>query len=451
MKHIIKNILTLTLSAGLLLTGCNNELDLKPVNTIDSGSAVATSGDVEALLVGAYDALGGTDLYGGNIQRDAELIGDNGEIFWDGTFVDPDQIFRKSMLVDNGQASETWLDAYRGINIANNVLANLEVVTSDKRTTVEGEAKFIRGVLFFELVRIYGKAWNDGTPSSNPGVPLILDPTISITDEAKVSRNSVAEVYAQVIQDLTQSETALPASNSFFATKAAAAAMLSRVYMMQGRYADAASAANRVITSGRYALVNIEEVFDLRLNQNGFNTSEDVFAVQITDQDGTNSLNTFFGSASVGGRGDILIEDAHLNLYEADDARGGLFYEENGVVFTLKWLNQYGNIKIVRLAEMYLTRAEANFRTNGSIGAAPLADINLIRARAGLTPLTALTIDAILRERRLELAFEGHQIHDIKRTSRSVGALPFNSPKLIFPIPRREIDANSNLTQNAGY
>lgn len=451
MKNIIKNILPLTLAAGLLLAGCNSELDLKPVNTIDAGSAVATSGDVEALLVGAYDALGSGDFYGGNLQRDAELIGDNGEIFWDGTFVAPDQIFRKSMLIDNGQASETWLDAYRGVNIANNVLANLDVVSADRRARVEGEAKFIRSVIFFELVRVYGKAWNDGTPSSNPGVPLTLDPTISITDEAKVSRNSVAEVYAQVIQDLTQAETALPASNNFFATKAAAAAMLSRVYMMQGRYADAAAAANRVIASGRYGLVNIEDVFDLRLNQNGFNTAEDVFAMQVTDQDGANNLNTFFGATTVGGRGDILIEAPHLNLYEPGDLRGGLFYTDNGAVYTSKWVNQYGNIKIVRLAEMYLTRAEANFRTNGSIGAAPLVDINLIRARADLAPLTTLTLTAILKERRLELAFEGQQIHDLKRTSRSIGALPFNSPKLVFPIPRRELDANSNLMQNAGY
>ncbi|TDB61382.1 RagB/SusD family nutrient uptake outer membrane protein [Arundinibacter roseus] len=455
MKHIVRNKFSLSLIAGMLsLAACTNQLNVEPVNTIDAGAAVATSGDVEALLVGAYDALGTTDVYGGNLQRDAELLGDNGEIFFDGTFVAPDEIFRKSMLVNNSQSSETWLDSYRTINIANNVLANLDVVTSGIRDRVEGEAKFIRGSLFFELVRVYGKAWGDGTPASNPGIPLILTPTTEITEEANVSRNSVAEVYAQAIQDLTDAEAKLPAANGFFATKAAAAGMLSRIYMMQERYADAANAATRVINSGRYSLVAAGDVFDLRVNQNGFNTAEDIFAIQITDQDGVNSLNTFYGAAEFGGRGDILIEDAHLDLYEADDLRGTLFYEgDNGGIYTSKWLNQYGNIKVMRLAEMYLTRAEANFRTNASVGASPAEDINLIRVRAGLAPVSAanLTLAGILSERRLELAFEGHLIHDLKRTKSNVGSLPYNSPKLIFPIPQREMDANANLQQNEGY
>ncbi len=118
-----------------------------------------------------------------------------------------------------------------------------------------------------------------------------------------------------------------------------------------------------------------------------------------------------------------------------------------------KWLNQYGNIKIVRLAEMYLTRVETNFRNKSSIGSAPAADLNLIRARAGLPaiPAASLTLPAILKERHLELSFEGQLIHDIKRTKANVGALPFDSPKLVFPVPRREIDANGNLVHNAGY
>ncbi len=455
MTHLFKNILPYALTGGLLLLGgCAQQLDVKPVNTIDAGSAVATSGDVEALLVGAYDALGDADVYGGNIQRDADLLGDNGEIFFDGTFVAPDEIFRKSLLVNNNQAEVTWLDSYRAINIVNNVLANLDVVTEGDRDRVEGEAKFIRGTLYFELVRKYAKAWTDGTPSANPGVPLVLQPTVEITEEAKVSRNSVSEVYAQVIQDLTEAEAKLPESNGFFANKYAAAGMLSRVYLMQQKYPEAANAATRVIDSNKYSLVNTEDVFDQRINQNGINTPEDIFAIQITSQDGLNSLNTFYGAAEAGGRGDILIEDAHLDLYEAGDKRADLFYVgENGNVYTSKWINQYGNIKILRLAEMYLTRAEANFRNDSSIGAAPSADINLIRARAGLPaiPAASLTIGAILKERHLELAFEGHLIHDIKRTKGTVGSLPFDSPKLVYPIPRREIDANTNLAQNPGY
>jgi len=107
----------------------------------------------------------------------------------------------------------------------------------------------------------------------------------------------------------------------------------------------------------------------------------------------------------------------------------------------------------VRLAEMYLTRAEANLRTGASVGATPASDLNLVRARAGLSPLPAatLTVAAILRDRNLELAFEGHRIHDLKCTRSDVAGLAFSSPKLVFPIPQREMDANTNLVQNPGY
>ena len=452
MNYRFKRILPLSLATLMLLTACDSQLDLRPVDTIDASAAVATSGDVEALLVGAYDSMSDIDLYGGNLIRNAELLGDNGEIFWDGTFVEPDQIFRKAILVNNANVASIWLDAYRTINIANTVLANLKVVDEASRPRVEGEAKFVRAVMYFELVRNFAKAWTDGNPANNAGVPLVLTPTSEINNDSRVSRATVAAVYTQVISDLTDAESKLPATNGIFATKWAAAGMLSRVYMMQERYADAANAATRVIDSGRFSLVPTEEVFDLRINQSGITTPEDIFSIHMTDQDGINELNTFFGGASYGGRGDILIEDAHLEMYEPGDKRAELFYEDNGI-YTVKFRNQYGNVKIMRLAEMYLTRAEANFRNKSAIGATPAEDINRIRTRAGLAPIApaALTLADIMKERRLELAFEGHLIHDIKRTRGTVGTLPYTSPKLIFPIPRREIDANPNLTQIEGY
>ncbi|QHT65527.1 RagB/SusD family nutrient uptake outer membrane protein [Rhodocytophaga rosea] len=447
-KSIIYKLVIASISVFSLLSGCADKLDVQPVNTVDAKEAVKTSSDVIALLVGAYDAMGDADVYGGNVLRDAELMGDDGEIFWDGTFVAPEEIFRKSLLKNNDQANVTWSDSYEVINIANNVLDNLSVVEEAERERVEGEAKFIRGVMFFELVRTYAPAFTDGNPASNPGVPLILAPTKVIGESAKAARNTVQEVYTQVIADLTSAESLLPESNGFFATTYAAAGMLSRVYMMQQNYQAAADAANRVIDSGEFELVSD---YAGEFN-NGSNTDEDIFAIQVTSQDGVNEMNTFFGAAEYAGRGDIIIEDAHLAMYEEGDERFNLFYEdESGVIRTGKWINQFGNVGIIRLAEMYLTRAEANFRAGAAVGDTPVNDINVIRERAGLDPLAAVTIDDIMRERRLELAFEGHLIHDIKRTKGSVGDLPYNSTKLVFPIPQRETDVNPNLTQNAGY
>ena len=447
----------LTLATGLvavLLSGCGKRLDVNPVNSVPAEAALNNSNDVETLLKGGYELAGDQYLYGGAFQYYSDFLGDNGEIQFGGTYSQPKEIFNKRILINNSFMSFTWTNAYRVINVANTVLGSISKVTATKTDVVAGGAKFLRGSLYFDLVRLYGKAWNDGTPANNPGVVLVLAPTntaepaTALTVIGQARRNSVAEIYAQVITDLRDAERQLPASNGVFATTYAASAMLSRVYLQQGRYADAAVEANKVIQSGVFTLVsNYADEFT-----NKANTSEDIYAVQLTTQSGTNDLNTFYSST---GRGDVAVLNTHLALYETGDDRLNLFDTSGGpdAALTLKFDNTHGNIHLIRLAEMYLTRAEGNFRANTSVGATPLADINRVRARAALPPLTLLklTLPAILKERHLELAFEGFLLHDVKRNSQSVGALPFNSPKLILPIPQRERDLNSNLEQNAGY
>lgn len=447
----MKNLRYIILSLAAVFGSCADKLEIEPLNTVSTDGAVATSGDVEALLVGAYWALGDGDVLGGNIQRDAELLGDDGEIAWDGTFVAPGQIWDKEMLIDNDQAEETWLDAYRAINITNTVLVNLEKVDESKRDRVEGEAKFIRGLVYFELVRTFGKTWTDGNPNQNLAVPLVLSP-----DETKnLTRNTVSEVYEQVILDLQDAESKLPTRNNFFATTYAASAILSRVYLMQNDYANALSAANRVINSGIYNLTtSFADAFgrtstqSTNRNSNGNATPEDVFAIQVTSQAGVNNLQVFFDPT---GRGDIPVLDDHLAIYEPGDARGAFFITSGGVRYTRKFSNVYGNVPVVRLAEMYLTRAECNTRLGSTVGDSPVDDINMLRNRANLTNIGSVDLNYILDERRRELAFEGLLIHDIKRTQRFVGTLPYNSPNLVFPIPQRERILNPGLIQNEGY
>jgi hypothetical protein len=110
----------------------------------------------------------------------------------------------------------------------------------------------------------------------------------------------------------------------------------------------------------------------------------------------------------------------------------------------------------MRLAEMHLIRAEANVRTGGSVGDTPLNDINAIRARVGLAALPSVDLAAVLKERKLELAFEGHLFNDLKRTqgttsSATNATIAWNADALVFPIPDRECKVNDTLTQNAGY
>ena len=447
-KIIMKNnIFAILLTGAIVMFGCKKPLDVQPTQSIDESVALKTNSDVQVALVGSYADMGAADLYGGRVYVNTELLGNSNELIWSGTFPGLTQIFNKTIPVDNGFVAGTWLTGYRTINDVNNVLSALAVVNANQLNRVEGEAKFIRGTVYFDLVRLFGKAWNDGTPANNPGVPLVLTPTKSITSASNVARSSVMQVYDQVIKDLNEAEAKLPVANGFFATKNAAAAMLSKVYLQKGDYVNALQAANRVIISNKQ-LLNPNYADEFPSNPNGpvalGNTQEDIFMIQVNATQGVNDFNTFF---SLNGRGDIGITNNHVALYEAGDQRLSLI----DVDVTTKFDNAYGNVHISRLAEMYLTRAESNFRLGSAVGATALDDINKIRNRVGLPSLLVVTLANILKERRLELAFEGFALHDAKRLQNNVGALPFNSTKLIYPIPDREIRVNSSLVQNAGY
>jgi hypothetical protein len=449
------------LSAALmivLLTACEKRLDILPYQSITADQALETEGDVNVTLIGAYDGAQSAATYGGDIMVLNDLIGNNVNINFTGTFAGLSDAYQTLMTSNNSFAAGTWIGAYNTINRCNNVLSALDKVTSSpaKKNSVEGQALFIRASMYFELVRLYAKAIGDGDASTNPGVPLVLTKTVSVSNADYIPRSSVKAVYDQVVADLTKAETLLPASNTIYATKWAAAAQLSRVHLMLKNYAAAGDAANRVIAgSGKTLNPDFTKLWFTFINNGGANPTEYIFSFTVTAQDGANSLNTYFGRnvgiAGTAGRSDCKIKAAHIALYETGDVRKTFFALSGGNNYTRKHLDRYGNVPIVRLAEMYLTRAEANFRNSTAVGAAPLNDLNLIRTRAGLPGLSSIDLAAITKERYLELAFEGHNLHEAKRLQKPVGLLSWNSPKLILPIPQREIDVNKSLVQNAGY
>lgn len=459
-----KKYYQLILMAALVsvISSCADQLNIQPVQSIDASNALVTSKDVKGALIGAYSNMGSGNLYSGGLQVYSDLLAYTNEFGFFGTFQGLTQISNKEIPINNGFVTGLWLDAYTTINSANEVLNSLSVVNELERKQVEAEAKFIRGTMYFELVKLFAKPWNDGDPTQNPGVPLILKPTHTLSDaEEKPARNTVAEVYAQIISDLTTAEAKLqnPTSASYYyATPGAAAAMLSRVYLSKQDYPNALSAANRVIQSGYYRLNNLyaEEFPYIGRGVRIFNTPEDIFAQQVSEQSGVNNLNTFYASSDKGGRGDIEATVDFLSTYENGDDRVKMYADDGSheTFYSTKFDNQYGNVKVLRLAEMYLTRAECNIRVNGSgtpVGDTPLNDVNLVRARANLSPLPSVTLDQVLTERHYELVAEGQWLTDYKRTNSSVGTLPFNSPQLIFPIPQRELIVNPNLSQNDGY
>ena len=446
--------LFILLAVAGLLTACDGILDLEPQQSISQDAALSTPGNVETVLVGAYEQAGDYDLYGGQFKMLADLMGDGGDVTWTGTFEEPREVWVKNILVTNVFIEDQWLDSYEVINVTNNVLTALDLFEGDQRDQIEGEARFLRAAMLFELVRVYAPPYNAGDPSSLPGVPIVLEPTRGVTEDDNVARASVQAVYDQVITDLTTARDLLPATNprgfADYADTYVVSALLSRVYLMTGNYGAAATEASRVIESGNYGLT---PTFAEAFNSGG--GGEYIYQIRMSSQDNADhSLNLFYASDANSGRGDIDINDQHVNRYEEGDARADFFYiDGEGIRRSDKWTNQNAQIPVIRLAEMYLTRAEANFREETAVGDDPVDDVNAIRERAGLDPIDAadLTLEQILTERRLELAFEGSLLHDLKRTGQEIDGIPFDAGRLVYPIPQREIDANPALEQNSAY
>ena len=434
----------------LFFTACDKLLDLEPYQSISEELSLESDANVKSVLKGAYAQFDDPSIYGGCILINAELLGAADECMWVGTYGGPRQIYNKQMNSSNEDATNQWIDSYEVINIANNVLGALEVVDEEDRDRVEGEALFLRSLMFFDLVRFYAQQYQSATAATQLGIPLVLTPTRGIDEESFIPRNTVEEVYNQVIADLISAASKLPEENEVYASSGAANALLARVYLQKGDYAKARDAASSVIESGLYELLpSYSDVFN-----NDDNTSEDIFATQITSQDRMSSMTEFFSIPEFGGRdGDIQILDGHLDLYPAGDERRDLFFLGNGEMRSGKWNNLYGVVNLFRLSEMYLIRAECNQRLTTTVGDTPLNDFNAVHTRAGLTGATTVTLNDILLERRLELSFEGHRIHDLRRLRQSAGTLPFDDPRLVFPIPFRETEANPNLKsqQNPGY
>lgn len=451
MKKFINKAL-LSLAVLSVATACDDNLDILPEQSLSPGVATGTPDNVKRILVGNYANVRSTDSYAGGIGLASELLANDGDLQWNGTYVQPAEYNEKAMVSSNSFVRDIWLNAYEINNLANIVLDNLDIFTDPvERDQVEGEARFQRALAYFDLARLFSAPYSASQATSQLAVPIILDPVLDGGNITYPARNSLDEVYGQVIDDLTTAYGLLPDDNGYFADKYAAMALLARVYLQMGNHTEAAAAAHDVIeNSGASLTASFGGAFN-----NPENSSEDIFALQVTSQDsGGHDFNLFWAGEDYGGRNgnpDVSVNEEHFAIYDdPDDARLAFFYEEDGWA-TTKWQNQYGNIPVIRLAEMYLIRAEANQRLTTALGQSPLEDINVLRLRANADPFATVDLETILAERKRELAFEGFALFDVKRLGLNVGALPFDSEKLVLPIPLRELDANPELVPNPGY
>lgn len=459
MKKMKTNKLIIFAILATFFVSCESELEIDPKQTEDASITLSTEKGITDLLTGTYAILANGEAYGGPVAISADLMAQTGvtattDFRWRGTFATYRQMYTKALLSDNGVVRQIWARNYQAINAANVVIENIGLVEDpDKAKTMIAEAKFIQALAYFDLVRLFALPY-DALIGTNNQLGVVIRPKAIYDFNADLSaeRSTVEEVYNLVIKNLDEAFTDLPADNDFYASKYAAKALLARVYLQQQNYAAALSAADEVIQDSDAGLSpTFAEAFNHDVNQ-----IEDIFAIQITKQTGDNVLIDHYASEDNGGRGgDIEIRNTYLNKFtDPNDERRNFNYinPDNDRRLSLKFSNEFGDVPVIRLAEMYLIRAEANFRLGSAIGDTPLNDINTLRTRAKATNFVSITLAQILRERELELAMEGFAIHDIKRTKGTIdGTYSWNSGLLVFPIPLRETDYNKKITQNPGY
>lgn len=461
----------LALLLALGLPACQDAIDLQPQQSIDAATALDSPEKVGSAVVGIYGRLTDANLYGTSLVLLPELMGgDNYLSYSTGVLPDLVQVAtRRGLTSANTFAEATWRRAYQVINQANLVLGALPVVPNARQAAqYEGEARFLRALVYFELVRLYAPPYQAGATNAQAGVPLTLSGSLTLEQaSAALPRASVADVYAQLLQDLSTAQAKLPTTNGVRATRYAALALLARVHLQQGNYSAARSAADEVIRrSGRSLASTVGAVFTTR------NSVESLFELQLNEQNNATatglSLADLYSSVPGYGTGEVEVIGSFAARYDLADARGTdslpasatrqLIYlgdgRRPGTLHSLKWRTDDQNVPLFRLAEQYLIRAEADVRAGNT--AAALADVNLLRQRSGAPVLGSITLADVLRERQLELAFEGFHLHDLKRTGTDIvttggTVVPIATPRLTLPIPQHDLNLNPLLTQNPGY
>lgn len=433
---------------AVIVAGCNLVENQKPQNSLPSSNAFSTPQGARAALLGCYDALQSANYYGARYNLFPDLQG--GNLTWTGTFPSFGQISNRVILTDNAEVTNMWNQIYYAINNTNQVIdkaSKLQDPSFTDQNSLLGEAYFLRAFHYFNLLRYWG------------GVPLKLTPTDGVdVPTLQQSRNSVAEVYAQILSDLSFAITNIAQTNRARATVSAARALKARVHLYRSstgianEWTDAITEAIAA-SSGRTLSATFSDLYVAR------NTNEVIWFLEFNSVD-QNSLAFFLLPSTAGGRNELRPSASLQNAYQTTDVRR---IPTNTTGSALKYYrvstgDDYA--LVFRLAEMILIRAEALVaRNTGTDLTDAVTLINQIRARAGITPYAgAITQTALANEvflqRRLELALEGHYFFDIVRTGRAATLLTnpvWNDNQALFPIPLRETQANPNLVQNPGY
>lgn len=476
-----------TLILALISFSCKDLLEVTPRQSLDTSVALTTQDGINAAVTSAYSNLKNSAIYGRDLLAIAECLSDDARVInrAGGRFVSEAQ-----NVINNHLGG--WARYYITINEVNLVLKALPTsdFTQAQKDGIEGEMKFLRALLYFNLSRVYAFEPKVIVAFTNKGgVPLLLEGVNSLSEITFPARASVEDVYKQIYKDLTDAVAKAPlAGGPNKATKAAANALFARVALYNQDYENAIKYSTDALAGGVGRFVgNNEYVAAWRSNSNPesifevlFQTRQESLGVNDALQSAYTSIASVSQAAALAasrpnplpvanGWGAVVPTTAFLALNVATDVRRGLYQDglnrsSSVVVECTKFLGKSGvvymdNVPVIRMSELYLIRAEANARLATPNLVSALADINVIRVRAGLPASAASTQAAILTEmetqRRLELAFEGHRWFDLKRWGRDVlkttGNVVYGDTRTLAALPNAEIIANKNLVQNSGY
>lgn len=422
-------------------------VEVEPQNSISAAEAFKTKEDIDKGILGAYASFQSLSYYGRTYGIFADLAADNLSHPIDATATEYAEVDNNNILPENASNSNMWAKMYDGINVANNVISKvptIENMSAQEQDIALAELYFIRALNHFNLMRYYG------------AIPLKLEPTIGVTN-LDAPRVPVAEVYAQLITDLNFAAENLPNSGSKIrGSKYAAKALLARVYLYQGNFQLAETMATDVINNGGYTLLgNYADIFEDE-------TAESIFEISFSQLE-RNRIAEYNFPKSLNGRREVEPSQSLLDAYEESDERfeGSIAFAEN-LAYAIKYddLNLGAeNFIVIRLADMYLIRAEAMAKGSTPNVEQIKTDINAVRNRAGLSAVTSNSLDQLIstieKERRVEFAFEGHRWFDLVRTGRAIDELlnVTSINQTLFPIPFDELQTNNDpeMVQNPGY
>lgn len=443
------------------LSACNflEEVSPNDINTLD---AIETADDAEAALLGVYSALQQKSYYGGQFPLMCEGLSDNattGGYF----FISLDQIGSNQVTPVNVIVQDLYISLYRTVANCNHLLEALPSVSDfkDQRgQEIEAQARAVRAMVHFDALRYFGEHWDT---SSEYGIPVI-DRVQIITDIPV--RSTVEATYTFIINELkAASEIINPDDDRVqFVNSHTINALLARVYLYKKDKDNAIAYASKVINDGPYSLLSAaqygdifnsrrtpESIFELafdKQNRSDFNgltySRDDALRTELYYL-ASSDLNDFFNNRE---------NDVRAALLDYDTTRNDVTIIPDGR--TQKYRGEEASDNpayILRLAEMYLIRAEALGQTAG------LDDLNLIRTQRGLAPLAAADVatdeaflNAVMDERRAEFNFEGHRYFDLARTGQIKTVLGIDDYNGILPVPAREISTGQGkMKQNPGY